>query len=191
MFASYLLISLLALYLLLVLLLFFFRTYRYRILVAFSLICWLGLLAMGAFTLFKPHQNPVKLEIINYSPRKGHLYFFQEDACNATLLFDFAVNANEESSLEIAGEQKDFARVIFLTEDGQLLKFPLEEAEAERIAIWEKELVPADSCFSAPIDSYSFLQLQYAVSTGLLIIGSTLMFGAAYRKKKNIDGHLK
>lgn len=191
MFASYLLISLLALFLLLVLLLFFFRAYRNRILVAFSLICWLGLLALGAFTLMKPHQNPVVLEIINYSPRKGHLYFFQEEACNATLLFDFAVNANEESSLEIAGEQKDFGRVIFLAEDGQLLKFPHEEDDEGRIAIWEKELAPADSCFRAPIGSYSFLQLQYAVSTGLLIIGSMFMFGAAFRKKKKYDGYIE
>lgn len=184
MFANYLFIAVLGLYLLLGLALLVFKRKRSGILIAFSLICWLALLPIGILSQFSLFSDPVEVEIINYSPRKGHLYFFRSADCSSRILYDFAVNANEESSLEVDGEKGAFAKVIFSTENGQLLEFPLGEDTYGKLAIWEKELQPADSCYSAPIQDYRQRQLRYTIAIGLLILGATFMFGARSGDKK-------
>lgn len=182
MFANYLFIAVLGLYLLLGLAMLVFKRKRSGILIAFSLICWLTLLPIGILSQFSLFSDPVEIEVINYSSRKGHLYFLRSADCESPILFDFAVNANEESSLEVEGENGSFNKVIFSTANGQLFEFPFEEKEYPKLDIWEKELQPADSCYSRPVQAYRMRQLQYAIAIGLLILGTTFMVGARMRR---------
>lgn len=182
MLAQYLLIVTLGLYLLLALLMFVFKPYRSGLLTGFSLICWLILLAVGLLSQFSLYADPVEVELINYSSRKGHLYFFRSADCGSSIQYDFAVNANEESSLEVEGEQGPFGKIIFATENGQLFTFPFEEEQYRKLAIWEKELQPADSCYQRTIEAYRGRQFRFAIAIGLLILGTTFIVGAGSRK---------
>lgn len=185
--ANYFFIATLVLYLMLVLLLVFLKQYRLQLLTTFSLVCWIGLIALGAFSLLVPYEQPQKLKLINYSSRRGHLYFFQTQDCQTDILYDIGVNANEESSFVVEGQKGRFGKILFLGENGQLFEFPAEEDAEGRIAVWEKELLPAHSCYRDAIEAYRRKQLYFAVATGLLISGTLLMFAgrSGYKKIKS------
>lgn len=178
----YLFIAVLCQYLIVGLLIFIFKQHRSGILTGFGLLCWMVLLAIGYLSQYTVHSKPVKVEVTNYSTRKGNLYFFRSKDCDSHILYDFAVNANEESSLEIDGGQETFAKVIFRTENGEFFQILLADAAHRELLIWEKELEKADKCYQTPIKAYRRKQLQYAIAIGLLILGTFGMFGAAIRK---------
>lgn len=182
MITNYLFIAVSGLYLLLGLALFAFKQHRSGILIGFSLICWLALLPIGILSQFSFFSNPVEVEITNYSSRKGHLYFFRAADCDSRILYDLAVNANEESSLQVEGENGSFDKVIFSTANGQLFEFPFDEREYRKLDIWEKELQPADGCYSGPVQAYRRRQFRYAIAIGLLILGASFMIGARIRR---------
>lgn len=182
MLAHYLFISVIGLYLLLVLLWILIKRHRSRLLVAFSIICWLTLLPVGLLSQFSLYSKPVEVQITNYSPRKGHLYFFKSAECSSRILYDLAVNGNEESSLEVEGDGDSFDKVVFRTENGQLFEFPFDDQQYRVLDIWEKELQLTDNCYQSSIQSYRRRQLLFAMAIGLLMLGTFGMLGAGIRK---------
>lgn len=179
----YYLILVISLYFLLLLLWFILKQKRTTLLMVFSLLCWVLLLPVGYLSQYTVYADPFELEVINYSGRKGQLYFFRSAGCDSRILYDFAVNPNEESSLEVDRDGETFSEVIFRTEDGALLTFPTGDVTLQPLAIWEKELEPAESCYQSPIKAYRNRQQQYAIAIGLLVLGTLAMFGAAGIRK--------
>lgn len=180
--ASYLLVLVFILLLILLVSIIFTRRYRAWIYRIFSAVFALVLIFISFLAIGISHDSdPFEIETINYSSKKGYLYFFEGKGCSAAVRYGYPVNANEESWLEVGGDVEDMGTVILLAENDSIYQVPSPDYEEARLEIWEKELKKADECYRAEIRSFRKEQIYFSIAIGLLLFG--LLFLFAYRRK--------
>lgn len=163
------------------------KGYRSWIFGVFAGFYTLLLLLLILFSLITPYAHPVELKITNYSSRKGSLYFFTEEGCQAPVRYDFPVNANEERQLEVESPEKSFSQIIFIGVDERLFSVPVPEAGSNKLDIWEKELKEGNSCYREQVQEYQWGQVRFSLIIGLSLFGLLLLFWYRWKKKSDVQ----
>ncbi|WP_017731512.1 DUF423 domain-containing protein [Nafulsella turpanensis] len=179
--ADYLLWTTVAVYLLLIVFLFLKHPIRRKLFAGAGLFFALLLSGIALFSQFSLYSNPVEVSAINYTGKKGILYFFSGSDCSAQVVYSLEIGNNEEKILEVEGERGSFARVVFATNKQGNYTFPFEQESYQKLEIWEKELQAADPCLLTKIEAYHWQQTKYTLSIGLMLLGVLLVFLFLYR----------
>lgn len=184
--ASFFLIFVAALFVLLLLLIFLVKGYRSWIYITFNVIFALLILTICFFAVKTSRQtHPFSIKTTNYSKKKGELFFFAGKGCNAVIRYGYPVSNNEASRMELDTAANSLGTVIFLTGDDQIYKVPNPDFQEGKLDIWDKELIEADQCFREQIKEHRNAQYFYSFAIGLLLFGLLLLF--IYRKKRKED----
>ncbi len=128
--------------------------------------------------------NAEALNITNYSSKSGVLYFLEQDSKGAHILYDFAVNKNEEKSFRIESEGGGYDAVLFLSEE-KIFEVPIQTQEYRELEVWEKKLKPADASSEQLLNDWQQRQQLYSLAIGLMLFWFLLhLFYLMWEKKR-------
>lgn len=164
-----------AVYLLGIFSLFFGPSLRKWIWAGGSLLFFILLLSIVLLTQFSLFSQAEKLMITNYSSRSGVLYLLQQGQERERIRYELAVNANEESYLPVAEEERGFHGVLLLSKN-EIFTVPLQQLKDGQLDIWGKELEPAGGHYRALLQDWQQRQQMYSLAIGLMLFWLLLYF---------------
>lgn len=142
---------------------------------------------IALLTQYSLLSNPVEVAITNYTSRSGTLYFMQTAGSSEQIRYELAVNANEESRLEIESEGGDYDAVLFLSK-GELRAVPVQDQAKGQLDIWEKELKPGGRNNLPLLQDWQERQQLYSLAIGAMLFWFLLHLAYLRYWKKSSQG---